>query len=111
MGTGNGSAMPPGLLRLDAGDNVAVATRNLEAGEPVVFDGATLAMERRVPTGHKVATRAIAAGERIVKYRVPIGSAIVAIAAGQYVHTHNMKSDYIATFTFEKGKQFEEGKA
>lgn len=111
MGTGNGKAKPPGLLRLDPGDNVAVATRNLDPGEHVTLDGAVLTMERRVPTGHKVATRAIAAGERIVKYRVPIGSAIAAIPAGHYVHTHNMKSDYIATFTFEKGKQFEEGKA
>jgi altronate dehydratase small subunit len=111
MESGDVDAPPPGLLRLDAGDNVAVATRNLEAGERVVLDGTTFAMERRVPTGHKVATRAIAAGERIVKYRVPIGSATVAIAAGQYVHTHNMKSDYIATFTFEKGAQFEEGRA
>lgn len=109
--TGNGHGKPPGLLRLDAGDNVAVATRNLDPGEQVMLGDAVLTMERRVPTGHKVATRVIAAGERIVKYRVPIGSATAAIAPGQYVHTHNMKSDYIATFTFEAGKQFEEGKA
>jgi hypothetical protein len=108
---GNGRGKPPGLLRLDSGDNVAVATRNLDAGELVALGDAVLTMERRVPTGHKVATRMIAAGERIVKYRVPIGSAIAPIAPGQYVHTHNMKSDYIATFTFEKGKQFEEGRA
>jgi hypothetical protein len=108
---GNGRGKPPGLLRLDSGDNVAVATRNLDAGELVALGDAVLTMERRVPTGHKVATRMIAAGEHIVKYRVPIGSAIAPIAPGQYVHTHNMKSDYIATFTFEKGKQFEEGRA
>jgi altronate dehydratase small subunit len=111
MTTRNGHGKPPGLLRLDGDDNVAVATRNLDAGEHVTLGDTVLTMERRVPTGHKVATRAIAVGERIVKYRVPIGSAIAAIAPGQYVHTHNMKSDYIATFTFETGKQFEEGKA
>ena len=111
MGTGNATTRPPGLLRLDAGDNVAVATRDLEAGESVDVAGVALTMERRTPTGHKVAIRAIAPGERIVKYRVPIGSATVAIAPGRYVHTRNMKSDYIPTFTFETAAQFEEGKA
>ncbi|MBL8700400.1 MAG: UxaA family hydrolase [Alphaproteobacteria bacterium] len=99
------------LLRLQDGDNVAMATRNLEAGEEVRFGDQVFRLGRRVPTGHKVAIRPIAAGERVVKFRVPIGSAITAIAPGEYVHTHNIKSDYIATFTFEKGKQFEEGKA
>ena len=100
-----------GLLRLQEGDNVAMATRNLEAGEQVRFGDQVFRLARRVPTGHKLAIRPIAAGERVIKFRVPIGSATVAIAAGEYVHTHNLKSDYIATFTFEKGKQFEEGKA
>ncbi len=99
------------LLRLDACDNVAMATRNLEADEQIHFDGHVFSLARRVPTGHKIAVRDIASGERVIKFRVPIGSATQAIAPGDYVHTHNLKSDYIATDTFETGKQFEEGKA
>ena len=45
------------------------------------------------------AMRAIAAGERIVKYNCPIGSATAPIAPGDYVHTHNVASDYLPTYT------------
>jgi altronate dehydratase small subunit len=99
------------LLRLDPADNVAMAKRDLAAGERVPFAGAILGIERHVPTGHKVAVARIESGARIFKFRVSIGSATEAIAPGAYVHTHNMKSDYIPTFTFEAGRQFEEGKA
>ena len=34
-------------------------------------------------------------GERIVKYGAPIGVASRAIDPGEYVHTHNMASDYL----------------
>lgn len=99
------------LLRLDPADNVAMAKRDLAAGEHIDFAGAILAIERPVPTGHKVAVATIQPGARIVKFRVSIGSATEAIVPGAYVHTHNMRSDYIPTFTFEAGRQFEEGKA
>jgi len=60
----------------------------------------------RLTLGHKLAARAIRAGEKILKYRVPIGSATQDIAAGEHVHLHNMKSDYIQTFTLESGQTF-----
>lgn len=56
--------------------------------------------------GHKIASRDIAAGEKIVKYGAPIGSATTAIPAGEHVHLHNMKSDYLPTFTLEEGRLF-----
>ena len=56
-------------------DNVAVALRPLRAGETVALDGATLVVERDIAVGHKLAARAIAAGETIVKYNCPIGRA------------------------------------
>ena len=90
---------PSPLLRLDAGDNIAVATSDLAAGMTVELDGLSITLERATPTGHKVAVRPIAAGDKVIKYRVPIGSATRAIAPGDYVHLHNLKSDYIATYT------------
>jgi hypothetical protein len=42
-----------------------------------------------VPFGHKVALRAIAQGEAVIKYGVAIGSATRAIAVGEHVHVHN----------------------
>jgi altronate dehydratase len=47
---------------------------------------------RRIPRGHKVALRAIRAGEPVVKYGHPIGAASVDIAPGDHVHIHNVSS-------------------
>ena len=87
------------LIRLAPQDNVAVALRPLPAGEPVELDGARLTPDRAVGLGHKIAARDIAPGEVILKYNCPIGSAITAIAAGAYVHTHNVASNYLPTYT------------
>lgn len=43
-----------------------------------------------MPAGHKIAARAIKAGEPIMKYNVCIGFAASDIPAGAYVHSHNM---------------------
>ena len=86
------------VLILAPEDNVAVACCDLEAGTVLALDGTAVTLERPVPTGHKLARRAIGAGERVVKHGAPIGSAGEPIAAGAYVHTHNLRSDYIPTF-------------
>ncbi len=85
------------LLRLVAADNVAVATVDFPAGAAAPLDDAEITLLDPVPMGHKAAVAAIAAGEKIVKYGCPIGSAVRAIRVGQHVHTHNIKSNYLPT--------------
>ena len=43
--------------------------------------------------GHKYARRAIAAGEAVIKYGMPIGHATRDIAAGEHVHVHNLATN------------------
>jgi altronate hydrolase len=83
------------LIRLADQDNVAVATTNLARGVTLEVAGTTLITRDPIPFAHKVAIRAIEAGAQIFKYGVPIGRAKVAIEAGQHVHVHNIKSDYV----------------
>ena len=45
-----------------------------------------------IPAGHKIALRDIAAGEKVIKYGNPIGIAQEDIKAGQWVHSHNLKT-------------------
>jgi altronate dehydratase small subunit len=87
------------LLRLAPEDNVAVALRALRAGETVLLDGGPCRVDRDIDVGHKLAARAIMQGETILKYNCPIGVATQAIAAGAYVHTHNVASSYLPTYT------------
>jgi len=86
-------------MKLAPQDNVAVALRPLAAGEVVTLDGTRLRVARDIAVGHKLAAQPIAAGEKILKYNCPIGSARAPIAPGDYVHTHNVVSDYLPTYT------------
>ena len=86
---------PPKLLLLHPGDNVLNCVAPVEEAERVAVDGGELVAAEAVGTGHKLARRAIAPGDKILKYGAPIGSATRAIMPGEWVHVHNMKSDYI----------------
>ena len=74
------------VFQIDPRDSVATALRDLAAGEEV--GGVTLV--EPVARGHKLAVRAIAAGEPVLKFGFPIGRATRAIAPGEHVHTHNV---------------------
>jgi altronate hydrolase len=76
-------------------DNVAVALRPLKAKETVTIDGVSITLRRNIATGHKFAAKAIAKGEIVVKYNCPIGTAICAIEPGEYVHAHNLESNFL----------------
>jgi hypothetical protein len=78
----------PRALRLDPADNVAVAVTALEPGE-VVLD---VEVRDAIRFGHKLALRAIPAGEPVLKYHEVIGRASAPIAAGEHVHVHNVVS-------------------
>jgi len=86
-------------MRLAAQDNIAVALRALSRGEAVEVDGTTIRIDRDIPVGHKFAFAPIARGEIVRKYNCPIGSATQAITPGEYVHTHNVASNYLPTYT------------
>jgi hypothetical protein len=88
----------PRLLRLHPEDNVLTVIAALAAGDSVRIGGVPSTVAAPLAIGHKLAARAIAAGEKVFKYGVAIGSATRAIAPGEHVHTHNLRSDYLPTF-------------
>lgn len=99
------SATEPGraslspLLLLHPDDNILVARRDIAAGELVELDGESFPIPAAVELGHKLARRALAADARVLKYGAPIGSMMTAVARGEHVHLHNLRSDYIAPTT------------
>lgn len=64
-----------------------------------MLEGVEVSMTTDITVGHKISRQAIVNGDKIIKYGVPIGSAIDDIALGEHVHMHNVKSDYIASHT------------
>ncbi len=87
------------LLLISVEDNVYVLLRGLAAGTCLRLSGKSIVCEAPLELGHKIAARDIASGEKIVKYGAPIGSAVRDIRIGEHVHLHNIKSDYIPTYT------------
>lgn len=83
-------------ILLHPDDNVVVACSDIARAEQLLIDGEAVEAGDAVTLGHKLARRDIGIGERVIKYGIPIGSATAAIARGEWVHMHNMKSDYIA---------------
>lgn len=94
------------VVRLSPLDNIVVLARSVSAGESVDVAGRAVVMRQPLGLGHKLAVRPIAAGEKILKYGVPIGSATRSIEPGEHVHLHNMQSDYLPTYTLEDGRRF-----
>lgn len=86
------------LILLDPRDNVCVTRARIAAGAAIALEHGEARLDRALPIGHKIARRAIAAGEKVVKYGAPIGSATRPIAPGAAVHVHNLKSDYTPTY-------------
>jgi altronate hydrolase len=79
----------PLYLRLNPADDVVIACRELDAGTNLLDE--KVICRERIPAGHKVATRAIAAGEPVRRYSQVIGFATQPIAAGAHVHVHNLE--------------------
>jgi altronate dehydratase len=83
-------------LAVHPDDDVAVALRDVQAGEAVDVRRAGTLIRAKVteaiPLGHKFALHSIANGARVHKYGECIGVATADIATGSHVHVHNMAS-------------------
>ena len=76
------------VIRIHPADDVVIARQQLLGGTRIATEGITIS--GLIPPGHKVAVRAIAAGEPVRRYNQIIGTATQPIASGQHVHTHNL---------------------
>ena len=89
-------------LRLHPNDNVVVAT--VDIAPQVLIPEESMATQAAIPAMHKIATRAIARGQAIIKYQQTIGFASQDIEAGDHVHLHNCEMG-----EFERDYQFCKG--
>lgn len=91
----------PDALRIHDADSVAVAIRPLKAGEKIEVGGSRVSVTEDVAAGHKIALRRVDAGEQLLKYGFPIGVATQEIAAGSWVHSHNLRTQLEGLLGYE----------
>jgi (2R)-sulfolactate sulfo-lyase subunit alpha len=85
------------FLSHQRGDDVAVAVRDTAPGAASAAyldsgDRFEIVARDTIPLGHKIAVRDLAEQENVLEYGVPIGLTRAPVAAGELVHTHNLRS-------------------
>lgn len=68
-----------------AGDNVAIATRRLEAGTVIAYGDRRWPLSHTVLEGHRFALQSICAGEPLLSWGLAFGLAIRDLSPGEYV--------------------------
>ena len=81
------------FIKINASDNVAVAIHDVEAGGSFDIDGTSLTTLVKIPAGHKVALKDMAAGEDVIKYGFPIGHLLQAIPQGGLIDHSVLKTN------------------
>jgi D-threo-aldose 1-dehydrogenase len=87
------------LILLHPDDNVLICVSPIAAGDVIPVSGGTIPAREGITVGHKVARVTLSTGDKVIKYGAPIGSMTAAATTGEWVHMHNMRSDYIASHT------------
>jgi len=100
-----GSRSQEDVLVLHPHDDVAIAKADLPPGKGLIAralsGAAPIQTQQLIPSGHKVALHAIAAGQPVRRYGQVIGFATRPIAAGEHVHTNNLAAtDFDREYAF-----------
>ncbi|HEY5585385.1 MAG TPA: altronate dehydratase family protein [Ruminiclostridium sp.] len=93
-------------IKINEKDNVAIALENIIIGETITFDGRSISAREDIDKGHKIAFQDIAQGDDIIKYGFPIGHAIKSISAGEFIHTHNIRTNLQGLLEYTYVPQF-----
>lgn len=80
------------ILRIHEADNVSIALKQLTRGTIVEIDKKQIVILEDIPQGHKFAITPIIEGEDIIKYGYKIGTAIMNLDPGSWIHVHNVKT-------------------
>ena len=80
------------FIKINENDNVIVAIKELKKGEKTSVDVTEVEALEDIPAGHKMAIKDIKKDTDVIKYGFRIGTAKEDIKAGQWIHTHNVKT-------------------
>jgi altronate hydrolase len=98
--------LPEATIRLHPTDNIVIARMSLQMGTRLTNAHGDLVAQQTIPSGHKIATTPIAAGEVVRRYGQIIGFATRAIEPGDHVHSHNLSVGDAALAPFARDYAF-----
>ena len=84
------------FIKIHENDNVAVALETIPQNETVTVEDATgvvtVVTTTEIPAGHKFALKDLPKGTPVIKYGFKIGNTTADVKAGEWIHTHNLKT-------------------
>ncbi|MGL4977933.1 MAG: UxaA family hydrolase, partial [Cetobacterium sp.] len=81
------------FIKINERDNVLIVLRDYSKAEKIVLEDKEITILEDVLKGHKIALQDIAQNEDVIKYGMPIGHALSDIRMGEWIHTHNTKTN------------------
>ena len=88
------------VIKIHPDDNVVVMTTDVSEGDVIRGEDIEMLVNQDLSLGDKVALHDLSKGDHVYKYGLAIGSTNKSITQGEWVHLHNMQSDYVPTYVF-----------
>ena len=76
-------------------DNCVTALEDILKGSPIQIRESSIVINQNIPLGHKIALENIKKSDLVKKYGHSIGIATEDINKGDWIHTHNLTSQYL----------------
>ena len=80
------------FIKINENDNVAVALDVIPENTTVDVGDTKITTVMEIPAGHKFALVDMPEHTPVIKYGFRIGNTIAAVKAGEWIHTHNLKT-------------------
>src|SRR5260370_42253352 len=93
-------------IQLHPSDNIAVARVPLSPGQTIRLADTSIQVRDSVPAGHKVALKALATGDVLIRYGQVMGRARMPVEPGDHVHVHNVGYEELTlSYEFPDGER------
>ncbi|WP_068545157.1 UxaA family hydrolase [Thalassotalea crassostreae] len=79
-------------IQVHSNDTVAVAIEDLPKGKTISINNVDVTLTEDISRGHKISLCTLKKGQQVFKYGYSIGHTTSEIKAGDWVHSHNLKT-------------------
>ncbi len=83
------------FIIMNPDDNCATALENISKGSQIQIKESSIIVNQNISLGHKIALENIKKGNLVKKYGQAIGFATGDINKGDWIHVHNLTSQYL----------------
>lgn len=88
-------------IKVNPKDNLIVALESIDINTEIEVSGEKVVIKQAITKGHKIAISNIKKGQMLTKYGEYLGQASIDIEAGEWIHSHNAKTNLHAKTDYQ----------